>query len=290
MAKKFTLRDKIKFTGLGYAIKSLEEKLRDLQKHQMEKEQVRGFNEGGASIDKSEQDLTSHIAEIESQLREFENEREELLQQIDQIIVDLSDDIVTENEPFAAVSDEYEAIADFYRHWGIDCEVEMLEGGNARIVVNNPGAYEGEDLLTMSQEELEEMLDEIGEEKPQENEKEKGQEGDKEKSAKPKIIEDKEDSKEADKKNLKDPKPMALMPGDIIQDREDENKKDKTKGALVGRKKEGSKKKNKAEESSSKKDENEQEEDVQIPDYFESEEALEKAGLGKKKIKSRHER
>ena len=274
------------FDGFRSAFDSLEKKLRELrdlhnlQKHQNEKENVRGFSEGGSSVKSSGKgdaevaDIEAQISMIEEQMREIEDAVETMSEELDEVITELGGETNSQKaqkeNPGQEYQEQLEQVAQKYRDRGIDCEVEIGEDGAFGIKVKEPGKYQGQDLLEMTENELKEMIDELAEEKAPQEDKEKEKEGEKEEEAsaskgksKTIVVEEKEENKDKKDEHVNN-KVMKLLGGDVIPPRDDE---DQTKGMLVAQKAIGKKEKNPKEKKSKDKDDD-KDEDVAIPSSF----------------------
>ncbi len=162
--------NRMKSDGIFSAIKSLREKLAQLQRWQNEKEQNRGFSEGGTSQkspenQKEDKDIGDQISFLEEQLTDFERQKSELSDEQDHEI-QTNENIAEEQNAQSLEINDLEIVAEKYRAWGIDCEVGVLGSGEVKITVKNPGNFEGANLLEMSQDNLEKMVNEIGGDKP----------------------------------------------------------------------------------------------------------------------------
>lgn len=236
------------------AISALKMKLEELKKRkaqegeeektdrQNEKENVRGFTDGGASTDKEkevEKDLDAQISYIENELSEFEVRMQSAILDLQEVVADMRKAAV-DNEFNINNQDDMENLADQYRALGVDCEVNLGKNGY-EINVTNDGSFAGENLLEMSARDVAELLDEIEEELSMENEgAEKSDEKEKSQEEKPQekdLVEKEEGSK-------REAKPMALMPSDVVEEKaekEGPSKKEDKKKDEKGDKKEGKK-------------------------------------------------
>lgn len=157
---------KMKSDGVSAAIKALKEKLAELERRQNEREQNRGFSEGGASVKSSNKegaedaaDIANQIAAMEEELEAFEEKAAEIAGQDDVAEAASEDSAPSENtDTISPTVNDLEAVAEQYRSWGIDCEVE----GDAAIVVKNPGDFQGQNLLEMNSDSLDKMVNDIG--------------------------------------------------------------------------------------------------------------------------------
>lgn len=275
-------REKIKLGGLFAAIKSLEEKLADLHKRQNEREEVRGFSLGGSSIkstgQENDKDIAAQIAMIEAQIHEAEEQIENISNEVDEVVDGMENEVVNFKSldgGNGGQAHDLEATADFYRGYGIECEVRILENGDGEINVKNPGNYQGKNILDMSKDQLEDMMDEIGEEeKDAQKTAEKENQKTVEKAGKSRVlVEDKDEDKNKDKEKKK-PKEHSLLPGDIVEERGEQEKGEGR--SLIFEKKKKPKKEDKKEKSDDKKPQ--AEEDVELPVYFDDS-GLEEAGI-----------
>jgi hypothetical protein len=186
---------------------------------QNEKENVRGFDEGGSSIDEEQEEAQENQPNLQSAIEELQESLLEIQRE------------------------EMEMVAQKYRDLGLDCEVEETENGFG--IVMQSGDHEGQDLLTMSAKNLEKLLKETGKElekskklekaAPEESEEREEKEEEKEVEIAPK---EDEENKVA--------KPMAMLPGDVVEERSskeniapEEKKKPKEKGKKPKEKNEG---------------------------------------------------
>ncbi len=265
-------KHKIKFDGIYGAIKSLKTKLEELQKWQNEKENNRGFSQGGSSVKSSskgemtQEEIDAQIAMIEEEINKFEEQIEDMTKEVDDIVDDLNADIFPENKSISPESENHEdleQVAELFRKRGIDCEVKISKDGKAGIIVKERGDYEGQDLLDMSKDQLNEMIDEITDEKETKvgNEKEE----------KEVVTESKKEKEDEKNPKIKSPKPFSLLPGDVVEEKGEEDE-DKSKGSLIAKKAVEKKDKKKPKEEKSK-------DEVVIPNAFESEDALNEAGI-----------
>jgi len=283
-------REKIKLSGLYAAVKSLEEKLADLHKRQNERENVRGFSEGGSSIKSSgyenDADIAAQIAMIEAQIREAEEQINNITQEVEEVVDEMGNDGVDLKLPEGGGNDaqmhDLEEAADFYRGYGIECEVQILENGDGEINVTNPGDYQGKNILAMSPDELTKMLGDIGGEKdePEKTAEKTASKQEKSPDKSRVVIEDKDDEKNQEKEKKK-PKEHSLLPGDIVEERDD---KEKGEGrSLIFEKKKKPQKEEKKEKTDEKKPV--LEEDIELPLHFDDSE-LKEAGVATTKGKS----
>lgn len=161
---------KMKSDGILLAIKALKEKLAELERRQNEREENRGFSEGGASVESSDKegaedaaDITNQIAAMTEELEGFEEQAAEIAVQDDVVKAASEDSAPSENtDSISPTSDDLEAVAEQYRAWGIDCEVGVSQKGDPAIVVKNPGDFQGQNLLEMTSDNLDKMVSDIG--------------------------------------------------------------------------------------------------------------------------------
>lgn len=183
-----------KKTNLGAIFATIKNAFKANRKN--EKENVRGFDEGGSSVKEGEVETELEIDLQAKKTANLENAMQELQEYLKEI-----------------QAGEMEMLAQQYCTLGIDCSVEESENGGLTVKVAS-GKYQGADLLEMSAKELEKLLEEIEEEKQEEKpEPEKEEEKQEEIPLEKLEIETEKDDKKA--------KPMSLMPGDVVEKREE---------------------------------------------------------------------
>lgn len=264
------IKEKIKLSGKMEARNALAERLKKLKADsQNESENVRGFTQGGSSVKSSgkdeEKEIAEQIAMIEAELAQVDKEISAIEKEVGKVIDVMQQDIINEKTTAAQQPnnlENLEALAAAYKKFGIDCEVEIKDG-KAGIIVKEEGEFKDQDILKMDEKDLDKMLDEHGKDAEMEEEKEVGKGKEKEQKEDKKSATsntEKTDEKEKDKKGSKH---MSLMPGDIVEER-DEQKEKPSKPMLISRTKEQKEKKKEPQ----KEDKKEKDEEVAIPEHF----------------------
>jgi len=158
---------------------------------------------------------------------------QEAFAELEEVIADMRKATI-DNEASTNNFDEMENLAKEYRAFGIDCEVVAGENG-FEISVKNAGGFEGENLLEMSARDVSDLLEEIEEERLAQD-KGDDQKGDEKEKSSQEVGSSEE---EVTERKLK---PMALMPGDVV-DEKTSNKAEKKDSPKKEEKKETKKSK-----------------------------------------------
>lgn len=163
--------------GVRVTLKSLEAKL-DALNRQNEKEEVRGFTDGGAAVDDEEaKDLAEQVAMIEQQKKEIqERELKKFIEEGGKEGVvsrggesskkEAGDEIFQSCSSFAETENLAAAVEKKFRALGLKCDISKSKGV-ITVTVDMPDRFKGQDPLRMSEKTLLEAKEELDSAKDQ---------------------------------------------------------------------------------------------------------------------------
>jgi hypothetical protein len=164
--------------GVRVTLKSLDAKLNALNR-QNEKEEVRGFTDGGVAIDDEEaKDLAAQVAMIEQQKKEIrERELKKFVEEGGKEGVvsrggesskkGAGDEIFQSCSSFAETESLAAAVEKKFRALGLKCDISKSKGGVITVTVDMPDRFKGQDPLKMSEDMLIKAKEELDSAKDQ---------------------------------------------------------------------------------------------------------------------------